>query len=65
VTSLLRANALIHEPLELPGRYKSPNQIERFFGRIKQFRRVATHYEKTLQNFAGFIWLAVLMINVL
>ncbi|MCX7410524.1 MAG: transposase, partial [Planctomycetales bacterium] len=40
-------------------------QIERFFGRIKQFRRVATRYEKTLQNFAGFIWLAVLMVNVL
>ena len=46
-------------------RYRNRNQIERFFGRIKQFRRVATRYEKTLQNFAGFIWLAVLMVNVL
>lgn len=46
-------------------RYRNRNQIERFFGRIKQFRRVATRYEKTLQNFAGFIWLAVLMVNAL
>ena len=46
-------------------RYRYRNQIERFFGRIKQFRRVATRYEKPLQNFAGFIWLALLMVNVL
>lgn len=46
-------------------RYRNRNQIERFFGRLKQFRRVATRYEKTIDNFAGFIWLAVLMVNVL
>ena len=46
-------------------RYKNRNQVERFFGRIKQFRRVATRYEKTAENFAGFIWLAALMIDVL
>ena len=46
-------------------RYRYRKQIERLFGRIKQFRRVATRYEKTLQNFAGFIWLALLMVNVL
>ena len=46
-------------------RYKHRNQVERFFNRIKQFRRVATRYEKTLENFAGFIWLATLMVNVL
>lgn len=42
-------------------RYKNRNQVERFFARIKQFRRVATRYEKTVQNFAGFVWLAALM----
>jgi putative transposase len=46
-------------------RYKNRNQIERFFARIKQFRRVATRYEKTAENFTGFVWLAALMVNVL
>jgi hypothetical protein len=32
---------------------------------LKQFRGVATHYEKPLQNLAGFIWLAVLTVNIL
>ncbi len=39
-------------------RYKHRNVIERFFGRIKQCRRVATRYEKKASNFAAFIWLA-------
>ena len=42
-------------------RYKNRNRVERFFGRIKQFRRVATRYEKTPRNYAGFIWLAALI----
>lgn len=46
-------------------RYKHRNQVERFFNRIKQYRRVATRYEKTLENFAGFVWLAALMVDVL
>ncbi|HVJ67491.1 MAG TPA: transposase, partial [Caulifigura sp.] len=39
--------------------------VERFFGRIKQFRRVATRYEKTARNFVGFVWLAALIMDVL
>ena len=46
-------------------RYKNRNQVERFFNRIKQYRRVATRYEKTVENFAGFVWLAALMGDVL
>lgn len=46
-------------------RYKHRNLVERFFGRIKQFRRVATRYEKTAENFAGFVWLAALMVDLL
>lgn len=46
-------------------RYKHRNQVERFFNRMKQFRRVATRYEKTLENFAGFLCLAALMLDVL
>ena len=39
--------------------YKHRNLIERFFGRIKaSFRRIATRYEKTSQNFMAMIKLA-------
>lgn len=38
--------------------YKHRNVIERFFGRLKNFRRVATRYDKKPLNFAGFVWLA-------
>jgi transposase len=40
------------------------NQIERFIGRIKRCRRVATRYEKSV-NFAGFIWLAALIVELI
>ena len=46
-------------------RYKHRNQVERFFNRLKQYRRVATRYEKTLENFAGFVWLAAIMVDIL
>ena len=39
-------------------RYRDRNQVERFFCRIKDFRRVATRYEKKAINFAGFVYLA-------
>ena len=45
-------------------RDKDRNLVERFWAKLKHDRRVATRYEKTLPNFAGFIWLAVLMVNV-
>ena len=42
--------------------YKERNLIERFFAKLKQFRRVATRYDKLLANFMGFVKLAALMI---
>ena len=45
--------------------YKHRNQIERFFGRIKRCRRIATRYEKKAINFAGFIWLAALITDMI
>ncbi len=45
--------------------YRNRNQIERFFGRIKRCRRVATRYEKKPTNYAGFIWLAALIIDMI
>ena len=45
------------------GRYKGRNVIERFFGAIKRFRRVATRYEKKPENYLGFAWLAALLVS--
>lgn len=45
--------------------YKDRNLVERFFNRLKQFRRIATRYEKLSHNFMSmlnlactYIWLA-------
>jgi putative transposase len=38
--------------------YGERNVVERFFARIKQFRRVATRYDKKAANFLGFVWVA-------
>ena len=38
--------------------YRERNVIERFFGRIKQYRRVATRFDKKAANYLGFVWLA-------
>lgn len=46
-------------------RYKNRNVIERFFGAIKRFRRVATRYDKKPENFLGFAWLAALLVGPL
>jgi putative transposase len=42
--------------------YKERNRVERFFGKLKQFRRVATRYDKLLQNFMGFAMIAAILI---
>lgn len=45
--------------------YEDRNLVERFFSRLKQFRRIATRYEKLARNFTSmlnlacaYIWLA-------
>jgi transposase len=42
--------------------YKARNLVERFINRIKQFRRVATRYDKTVRNFLAFIQVASIMV---
>ena len=42
--------------------YKERNVIERFFNKLKHFRRVATRYDKLLANFMGFVKLATIAI---
>lgn len=38
--------------------YKARHLIENFFARLKQFRAIATRYDKTARNFLGAIHLA-------
>ncbi len=40
--------------------YKERNKVERCFNRMKQFRRVATRYEKTSRNFLGMVLFAAI-----
>jgi len=38
--------------------YKDRNRVERMFNRLKQFRRIATRYDKTAVSFLSFLALA-------
>ncbi|MGO4569654.1 transposase [Rhizobium sp. 2YAF20] len=38
--------------------YKDRDRFERMFNKLKQFRRIATRYDKTKASFAGFLALA-------
>jgi transposase len=38
--------------------YKDRNRIERMFNKLKQFRRIATRYDKTALSFLSFLNLA-------
>lgn len=44
--------------------YKNRNQIERFFNRIKNFRRVATRYDKLPSSFLSFVYIASIFTEV-
>jgi hypothetical protein len=45
------------KPLKFPCQF-----LERFFNKLKQFRRLATRYDKLLDNFMGFVKLAAIAI---
>ena len=40
--------------------YRERNQIERFFSKLKHFRRIATRYDKLAENFLTMVKLASL-----
>jgi putative transposase len=42
--------------------YKERKKIEWFINLLKQYRRVATRYEKTARNFLGFVHVASIMV---
>jgi transposase len=42
--------------------YKERNLVERFFNKLKQFRRIATRFEKTAYNFLQMLTIASIAI---
>ena len=42
--------------------YRTRNVIERWFGRVKGFRRIATRYEKTSLSYAAFVATAAFLV---
>lgn len=44
--------------------YKLRNIIERFFHRLKQFRRVATRYDKLAVRYLGFVYFTSILITI-
>ena len=44
--------------------YKNRNQIERFFNRLKNFRRIATRYDKLVSSFMALVQLAAALIRI-
>jgi transposase len=53
------------EPIEYSKRhYKTRNRIERLIGKLKQFRRVATRYEKLAGTFLAFVQLTATFLAV-
>lgn len=56
-----RSNRLNPLPLDKE-RYRTRHLVENYFARIKQFRRIATRYDKTDSSFAGMIDLVATVI---
>jgi len=42
-----------------PAGYRERNRVERLFGKLKQFRRVATRYEKLKATYLGLLHLTL------
>lgn len=45
-------------------KYKGRNVVERAINRLKFYRRVATRYDKLLDNFMSFVCLAAAILNI-
>ena len=41
-----------------PALYRQRNLVERFFSKLKHFRKVATRYEKTARNYLAIVLIA-------
>ena len=56
-----RCHRLVQRPFDQQ-LYKNRNLVERFFCRIKQFRRIATRYDKITERFSSFVALTAAVI---
>ena len=54
-------NRAVQRPIDRD-RYKDRNLAERFWAKVKQYRRVATRYDKTARNFLAFVHVASIMV---
>jgi transposase len=58
-----KANRVDPEPLD-EAAYRERNRIERLFAELKEFRRVATRYEKLKETFRGMVHLVLGFISL-
>lgn len=58
-----KANRVDPEPHD-EAAYRERNRVERLFAKLKEFRRVATRYEKLKATFLGMIHLALGFISI-
>jgi transposase len=62
-TAVIPAKANRREPRDYDRHlYKARHLIENFFAKLKQFRAIATRYDKTARNFLGAVHLAAIAI---
>lgn len=47
----------VQRPVD-PALYRQRNLVERFFNKLKHFRKIATRYEKTARNYLAAVLLA-------
>jgi transposase len=58
-----KANRKESVPLE-PELYRKRNRVERLVGKVKQFRRLATRYDKLATTFLGFVQLVATFVMI-
>jgi transposase len=58
-----KADRTVHRDFDR-NQYKHRNLIERFFCRLKHFRRIATRYDKLASRFSSFIALVASFIRL-
>jgi transposase len=63
---VVKPNRCRKEPREIDRHlYKERNVVERYWSKVKQYRRVATRYEKKAVNFLAFVQVASVMVMLL
>jgi transposase len=58
-----RSSRLIQRAIDEKA-YKKRNVIERTINKLKQYRKIATRYEKTAASFSALCFLAAIFINL-